>query len=133
MFSNRELWQFGFLDCDYCIYQRNSKLCHRHSRTCNFCPQDWDLFISVVITNLRMCVPKETKKSYLTMCRSDKDTILQNWFYTQLVNDSLKEIRKGNVAYVFSLYHIRDIIRFEPNISVHYIPSANTFSVILLK
>ena len=42
-------------------------------------------------------------------------------------NSVLSEVRKGGVDYAYSLEQIRDIMRFEPDISVKYIADAGAY------
>lgn len=136
MFNTHELWKFGLLDCHYCQHSNDKGLCCKKSRTCNFCPPDWNAFMSVLVTNLKTFVPISTKETKLVRRNKYKptggtfgDVFTLDWFYVQLINDSLSELRKGHVAYVFSLHHIIDILRFERNIVVTYLPDANTFCI----
>lgn len=69
----------------------------------------------------RHVVPDE--KSY-----NDKVTTLDE-YYVLLVNSVLSEVRKGGTDYAYSLEQIRDIMRFEPNISVKYIADAGAYEV----
>ena len=50
----------------------------------------------------------------------DKVTTLDA-YYVGLINDSLELLRKGKPAYVFSLLHIRDIMRFERDVVAKYL------------
>lgn len=135
MFDARELWKFGCLDCGYCQYSNNSELCCRKGRRCNFTPENWDAFITVVVNNLKLTIqPSKTKhiirtNRYRPSTGVYDDAFTQDQFYVQLVNDSLKLIRKNQPAYVFSLYHIVDILRFERDIDIKYIPEANSFCI----
>lgn len=52
-------------------------------------------------------------------------------YYVGLINDTLRLIRKRKTAYVFSVSHIRDILRFEPNAQFNYIESSNSIAVTL--
>ena len=59
---------------------------------------------------------------------NDKVTTLDE-YYVLLVNSVLSEVRKGGVDYAYSLEQIRDIMRFEPDISVKYIADAGAYEV----
>lgn len=133
MFNAQELWRFGCLDCGYCQFSDDSEQCCRKGRNCNFTPYDWNSFIQVVVNSLRLIVEPSTNKKlvrtnrYRPMNGIYDDAFTQDQFYVQIVNDSLYCLRHGFPAYVFSLYHIVDILKFEPNIRVRYIPEANSF------
>ena len=71
----------------------------------------------------------EKKNKYKPQNGTCDDAFILDVFYVQLVNDSLYLIRHNQCAFVFSLYHIVDILRYEPDISVTYLPDANTFCI----
>lgn len=50
-------------------------------------------------------------------------------YYRQLVNDTLEQIRAGNTAYIFDLWQMKDVIRFEPLASFKYLPDSDSFAV----
>ena len=50
-------------------------------------------------------------------------------YYVQLINTALAEIRRGRSDYVYSLEQVRDIMRFEPLISVRYIAFAGAYEI----
>lgn len=60
---------------------------------------------------------------------NDKKTTLSR-YYKEMINDSLKLIRKGKVAYLYKEEHIEDVLRFEPEINVTY--DGTAFCVSLL-
>lgn len=35
-------------------------------------------------------------------------------YYTELINDTLRQIRKGKTAYLFRLVQVRDVLLYEP-------------------
>ena len=46
-----------------------------------------------------------------------------------LINSVLSEIRKGKKDYAFHLEQIKEIMRFEPRITVRYIPDAGAYEI----
>ena len=52
-----------------------------------------------------------------------------DYYYVALINDTLSEIRRGHLAYIFSLEQLRDVMCFEPGVRVTYIPEAESYSV----
>ena len=41
-------------------------------------------------------------------------------YYRQMINGCLRDIRQGRTAYVFKEEHVKDILRFEPDINLSY-------------
>lgn len=72
------------------------------------------------------CAPRVCN-SYITL-HNDKKTTLSR-YYREMINDSLRLIRWGKVAYVYKEEHIKDILRFHPEINVTY--DGTAFSVSL--
>lgn len=136
MFNNHELWKYGFIDCESCIHCQDRVFCKRKSRTCNFCPEDWNIYINLIINNLRLTITPITKHTklfrttrYRPTSSVSEELFTADMFYVELINDSLHLIRTGHYAYVFSLDHIVDILRFEPDVNVYYDKDVNSFKL----
>lgn len=56
------------------------------------------------------CVPTTNYSRYGI---TTKETSLGE-YYTELINDTLREIRKGRTAYLFRLVQVRDVLLYEP-------------------
>lgn len=41
-------------------------------------------------------------------------------YYRRFINDVLASVRKGKEDYVFELYQLRELLRFEPNLQITY-------------
>ena len=41
-------------------------------------------------------------------------------YYVDMINDTLREIRKGKVAYIFNFGQVIDILRYEPKARFQY-------------
>lgn len=52
-------------------------------------------------------------------------------YYVDLINDTLREIRRGRPAYIFNLEQIREVFRFEPEAKIRYLPQSDSFCVTL--
>lgn len=52
-----------------------------------------------------------------------------DYYYRQMLNDTLDQIRMGRIAYIFDLWQMRDVIRFEPTASFDYLPESDSFAV----
>lgn len=116
--------------CENCCHK-----CRKYGVTCeNFYPENSKEFMGYVLDELRKNITpsseKKLKRHVVPDGKSynDKVTTLDE-YYVLLVNSVLSEIRKGGVDYAYSLEQIRDIMRFEPNITVNYIPSAGAYEV----
>ena len=48
------------------------------------------------------------------------DDELLDVYYIRYINDCLREIRSKRIAFTYKVDHIRDILRFEPNIRVRF-------------
>ena len=68
-------------------------------------------------------VPAKTKKlerySGTTSGGTGSDTTLDH-YYVEMINDTLDEIRAGEVAYIFNARQIADILCFEPRAEFTY-------------
>lgn len=51
--------------------------------------------------------------------------------YKQFINGILKAIRSGEVDYVFYIFHISDLLRYEPNLKAQWLPNSECFKVSL--
>lgn len=136
MFGNHELWKYGCIDCESCIYYQDKVFCKRQSRTCNFKPTNWNTYLNIVINNLRLTIEPITRQNrlyrlghYEQNTDNFSEVYTADMYYTQLINDSLHLIRSGHCAYVFSLSHIIDILKFEPYVRIYYDEESNSFSV----
>lgn len=135
MFSSRELIHYNLPMCPYCIYEHGSSICSCKNKSCNFTPENWNAYIQLVINTLKLrTIPDKGSMLKRYAKRSPAGSVTDGDFtsdtyYCQLINDSLYLIRHHECAYVFSLSHIIDILKFEPDIDAHYIPSSNSFRI----
>lgn len=49
-----------------------------------------------------------------------KDTTLDYW-YVKMINDTLHQIRSGEVAYIFNVQALTDILRFVKDVRVSFV------------
>ena len=117
-------------DCENCCHK-----CRKCGVACeNFYPENSSEFMRYVLDELRKNITpsreKKLKRHAVPDWKSynDKVTTLDE-YYVLLVNSVLSEVRKGGTDYAYSLEQIRDIMRFEPYITVNYIPSAGAYEV----
>lgn len=122
--------------CENCCRKNcRYKNCSSDSPACeNFYPENSSKFMEYVLDELRKNITpsseKKLKRHVVPDGKSynDKVTTLDE-YYVLLVNSVLSEIRKGGVDYAYSLEQIRDIMRFEPDITVKYIVEAGAYKV----
>lgn len=100
----------------------------------NFQPKNISKFMDHVLDSLREnitpCNEKFLKRHAVSdgKCYDDKVTTLDE-YYVLLVNSVIAEVRKGGYDYAYSLEQVRDIMRFEPDISVKYIADVGAYEI----
>ena len=134
MFNNHELYKYGFLSCANCIHKKGDNDCKRGYRTCSFEPVNWNLYIQVVLNNLKLSNIPATKTDKLI--RSNKgegylDDLVQDAFYVELVNDCIWLLRHNQIAYCFSLSQLIDILKYVPDLQCTYDRSSNCFTLFM--
>lgn len=113
--------------------------CCRRCQKCNtaceqFYPENMTEFMEYALDCLRETVEPSreyTLKRHVMRDRKSYDdgiTPLDS-YYVQLVNTALSEIRRGKTDYVYSFEQIRDIMRFESNITAKYIAEAGAYEI----
>lgn len=117
-------------NCSQCC-----RKCYGRKEACReFYPSNMSTFMDYTVESLRNIVPqsKDSKlKRHVTSdgkCFDDGVTTLDA-YYVQLINSVLSEIRKGKADYVFNFEQIKDIMRFEPRITVRYIADAECYEI----
>lgn len=60
------------------------------------------------------CLKRYAKKS----CGITYDNDTTDSYYVELINDTLSQIRNFEPAYVFTLGQIRDVLKFEPDVTI---------------
>lgn len=117
-------------DCKLCC-----RKCKNRNTSCyDFYPENMAEFMDYAIDFLSKTVePSKEKKLKRHVIRdgksyNDKVSTL-DYYYVLLINTALSEIRKGRSDYVYSFEQIRDIMRFEPDISAKYIADAGAYEI----
>lgn len=113
--------------------------CCRNCVNCNtacedFYPEYITEFMDYAINFLRKTVElsreNKLKRNVIRDEKSFNDKVSTlDYYYVLLVNTALSEIRKGKSDYVYSFEQIRDIMRFEPNITAKYIAEAGAYEI----
>ena len=122
-------------DCSQCC-----RKCPQRTIACrDFYPSNSRIFLDYVLSYLRDNTPRSQDKIMkrrlgydLQLSRygfvDDGITSLDT-YYVQMINDSLETIRTGKRAYVYNLWQVQDIMRYEPQIDVKYIPDAGAYEI----
>ncbi len=109
--------------------------CINRAEACeSFYPENMREFLDYVINTLRGTVEpsreKTMKRNVINDSRSYNDGITTlDGYYVQLINTALAEIRRGKADYLYSFEQIRDVIRFEPDITARYIAEAGAYEI----
>ena len=118
-------------DCSQCSYK-----CSKRVACEDFVPEDMGDFMEYVVDALmESVVPSKDKKLKRRPVKSkipyDDKIPTMDYYYVALVNDTLSEIRRGHIAFIFNLEQLRDVMCFEPRVVVEYIPEAESYGVML--
>ena len=105
-------------DCYDVRYGKPNPQCRR------FVPSNMDMFLNDMITYFEINVPKSKSKKLNRVCSyngatNDKITTLDK-YYVDLINDSIKELRKGKITYIFNIHQLYDIIKFCSDFTAQY-------------
>ena len=116
------------------------KQCPRSMQTCvDFYPADSRKFLDYVITYLKCNTPRskdEIMKRYFGAdiqfkrygFYDDGITSLDS-YYVRMINDTLEQVRKGKTGYVYSIWQVQDILRYEPQVRIRYIEDAGAYEI----
>lgn len=103
----------------------------------NYFPENMDEVMDRVAADLHINTEKSSDKRLKRVSTGDRhkmtcdgDTL--DKYYVGMINDTLSEIRKGKVAYLFHLSQVQEIMRFE-NIDFTYDVVGGNFAVRLNK
>lgn len=103
----------------------------------NYFPENMDEVMDRVAADLHINTEKSSDKRLKRVSTGDRhkmtcdgDTL--DKYYVGMINDTLSEIRKGKVAYLFHLSQVKEIMRFE-NIDFTYDSVGGNFAVKLRK
>lgn len=117
-------------NCSHCC-----RSCYGRKEACTeFYPSNMKAFMDYVVDSLRDIVPlsRDSKLKRHTpsddKCFDDGVTTLDA-YYVELINSVLSEIRKGKSDYVFGIEQIKDIMRFEPRITIVYLADAECYEI----
>ena len=124
-------------DCSTCGYSNCS---NRGLPYCcnNYFPENMSELMNDITLNLRLNTDRSHDKRLIrrpvkdnrNKMTCDGDTL--DKYYVSMINDSLSQIRKGKIAYLFHLSQVQDIMKFE-NVDVTYDIIGGSFAVRLNK
>lgn len=124
-------------DCSTCIY---SNCRNRRINCCceNYFPQDTNSVLQDVISKLKQKIHKSSNKrlrrnySNDNRCKMTCDGDTLDKYYVNMINDTLSQIRKGKIAYLFHLSQVQDVMKFE-DIYVAYDVDSCSFAIRIKK
>ena len=92
---------------------------------------EWDDFFTFMKAHIK---PRKTK--YMTKPdalhitgEADYHMETEAWRYRGFINNVLKSVRLGEVDYCFYVFQVRDLLKYEPRITVRYLENADCFCV----
>lgn len=103
----------------------------------NYFPENMDEVMDRVAADLHINTEKSSDKRLKRVSTGDRNKMTCDGdtldkYYVSMINDTLSEIRKGKVAYLFHLSQVQEIMRFE-NIDFTYDVVGGNFAVRLNK
>lgn len=122
------LKQVGTISCKDCLYNDHRCIGGQENICGHFCPIYEGTYIDTVVSWLRDNTPLSRDNTLSRCSRAFNggtgvvydDVVTLDACYVRMINDTLKQIRQGKIAYLYSWEQIVDIMRFEKNISVDY-------------
>lgn len=122
-------------DCSQCC-----RKCPQRTIACvDFYPANSRVFLDYVLTYLKENTPRSQDKimkrrfgqdlQYNRYGFYDDGITSLDTYYVQMINDTLEQIRIGKAGYVYSLWQVQDVLRYEPQIQVRYIPDAGAYEI----
>lgn len=116
------------------------KQCPQSMQACvDFYPANSRVFLDYIITLLKQNTPRS--KDNVMKRRFGSDIQFKRYgfyddgitsldaYYVQMINDTLDQVRKGKAGYVYSLWQVQDILRYEPQVRVRYISDAGAYEI----
>lgn len=123
-------------DCSTCGFRNCSSRGLPYCCT-NYFPENMSEVIDRVAVDLHINTDKSSDKRLKRVSTGDRhkmtcdgDTL--DKYYVGMINDTLSEIRKGKIAYLFHLSQIQEVMKFE-NIDFTYDVVGGNFAVRLRK
>lgn len=106
--------------CEDCYFNGQ---CEDPGAECEyFSPTDEDNYCEQLVDRLRReIIP--AGRSYLPKGNSDSKAYDDGLpsiyhYYRQMMNEALRDVRSGNVAFLYYESHLKDFLRYEPDVEV---------------
>lgn len=55
-----------------------------------------------------------------------------DYFYSEFINDILRNVRRGNIDYCFHLYQVIDLLSYEPEMDISWMPEEKMFACFMV-
>ena len=97
----------------------------------NMVVTEWDDFFAFMKSQIKPCGTKymPTPRSEAINSNREYHGETEAWRYRNFINDILKSVRHGKIDYCFYVFQVRDLLKYEPRITVRYLENANCFCV----
>ena len=112
-------------NCKECFwYTRCKQYGENINRGCNdFDPLDVDTYCANIESYLKEHVSPTSEKRMSLRASAHKELGVRDEsslasYYCEFINDSVHEIKKGHITYVFKISQIADIMKFLPNVHI---------------
>ncbi len=98
--------------------------CTKKMRECEYAKPNNERFIAdKIVASIRQSIIYERAPLW-EVCEHnmalENDSARLDIYYICFINDCLRAIREKEIVYVFRIRHLRDILRFQPDIRVGY-------------
>ena len=112
----------NIVNCDSCKFRNN---CNEHKLCGSYYPVNEDKYCDSIMDYIHNKV-STTNEKYLTrhpVLNSDlglvhDDIYTLDQYYVDMINDNLRLVRNGDVAYCYKIEQIADMYRHQPNIKI---------------
>lgn len=92
---------------------------------------EWDDFFAFMKSQIKPCGKKymPTPRSEAINSNREYHGETEAWRYRNFINNVLKVVRHGEVDYCSYVFQVRDLLRYEPCITVRYLEDYDCFRV----
>lgn len=92
---------------------------------------EWDDFFTYMKSQIKPCGTgyMPTPRSEAINSNREYHGETEAWRYRNFINDILKSVRHGKIDYCFYVFQVRDLLRYEPRITVRYLENSDCFRV----
>lgn len=113
--------------CNQCTFTYGcSHVCHNvtNPQCLNFIPDNMDRFLNDTILYFKLNRSRSKTNKLKRICTyqgayNDHVTTLDS-YYVNFINDSISQLRKGKMVYVFKLSHVWEILQFVDDVKAVY-------------